>query len=878
MKVKLIAKLIRLSLVLVLAFSFFLAGPATTEAEKIGVLLFHGGEPEDYGPDFWVNYMDHLYPVLPYGFFAGGPKSQQPGKDCYTTIHYASEAEAAICSIAKGTAVTEGTPIDVFCDEYTDNETNPIHSAMDHRPAPGGDGTFTTDCFDEDGMGGWAIVLLTLSGDTTVAPGGTEITAPHVHGGSGIGIADFLETRMWSSINDHYEHYPDYRCPNDEMFVQWVFGGVDGGEVPTGCWDDTDWDTSNRSNVLDALLAAVLADEEIDNSTEIAVRIGSEGYFHNIDVYRQNTEFFCKSAEQGLIELMVDEEVDRVIVTGSSSTFSNMTQWGPCWRGLDGQGYSMAVVEGSRVTFKECTLDITDGYGPDNQTIVDLIEYRWDWAEYDAPYPVLTHLVNEINDNNSTEIPLTFTKSPAAYDSFAEGVVELLEYSLDSKDYSDFNETFNMTGLGTGIPDNSSIEVIIQVHGSHGGQFGHFWCDFYWSDTEELLESSRAAVEDYLDSINGGSRDFPERRMDNGTLIHPGYKVLIGQNEFAQPGEGTFYDEPSEEKPFGDINGCGEYIDKATKGKYVNELGALIDNNENDRAELFDYVVVIPITWETDQSDTMFHGRSDLLGNIDDSEMIQGELTWTRQHDDWDGEGYANVSGGKLTYDSEYYTVRQYDGEGWCSVPISGFDSNAAECTATISETDLCDNSTLLPGSNPPACTYACAPVVCKGDSSDFTTVIITGTATSIKTDDDVRRLFANAQAEAVMDAIKTPGIGGHEDEECIESTLITLSAFKAKPGNRSVTLIWQTESEIDNAGFNLYRAESADGPYVKINYALIHAEGSPTQGTAYEFVDKGLDNRKIYYYKLEDIDLNGMTTQHGPISATPKLFYWLGM
>jgi hypothetical protein len=91
------------------------------------------------------------------------------------------------------------------------------------------------------------------------------------------------------------------------------------------------------------------------------------------------------------------------------------------------------------------------------------------------------------------------------------------------------------------------------------------------------------------------------------------------------------------------------------------------------------------------------------------------------------------------------------------------------------------------------------------------------------------------------------------------------------------VTLVWSTESEIDNAGFNLYRAESENGSYVKINTSLIPAKGSSTQGASYEFIENNVQNRKTYYYKLEDIDLNGTSTMHGPVSATPRLFYRRG-
>ena len=105
------------------------------------------------------------------------------------------------------------------------------------------------------------------------------------------------------------------------------------------------------------------------------------------------------------------------------------------------------------------------------------------------------------------------------------------------------------------------------------------------------------------------------------------------------------------------------------------------------------------------------------------------------------------------------------------------------------------------------------------------------------------------------------------------EATLITLSSFQVKPGDKSVTLQWKTESEIENAGFNLYRADSENGAYVKINADLIPAEGSATGGASYAFTDTGVKNSRTYYYRLEDIDLNGTATMHGPVSATPR---WL--
>ena len=88
------------------------------------------------------------------------------------------------------------------------------------------------------------------------------------------------------------------------------------------------------------------------------------------------------------------------------------------------------------------------------------------------------------------------------------------------------------------------------------------------------------------------------------------------------------------------------------------------------------------------------------------------------------------------------------------------------------------------------------------------------------------------------------------------------------------MTLKWVTETEVDNEGFNIYRAEAEDGKYEQINDAIIPACGSATQGAVYTIADEGLKNRRTYYYKLEDIDFNGVSTFHVPVHATPLFMY----
>jgi hypothetical protein len=98
--------------------------------------------------------------------------------------------------------------------------------------------------------------------------------------------------------------------------------------------------------------------------------------------------------------------------------------------------------------------------------------------------------------------------------------------------------------------------------------------------------------------------------------------------------------------------------------------------------------------------------------------------------------------------------------------------------------------------------------------------------------------------------------------------TAIDLLSFTAQPAVDHVTLAWQTGTEVDNAGFNISRSEAADGPYTKLNDALIPAEGDALSSASYTFTDSDVIERITYYYKLEDVDIRGVTTLHGPVSA----------
>ncbi len=101
--------------------------------------------------------------------------------------------------------------------------------------------------------------------------------------------------------------------------------------------------------------------------------------------------------------------------------------------------------------------------------------------------------------------------------------------------------------------------------------------------------------------------------------------------------------------------------------------------------------------------------------------------------------------------------------------------------------------------------------------------------------------------------------------------TLVELSYFRATSLDSAVILEWATETELDNAGFNLWRNEEKDGEYVRVNPYFIPSEGEAGFGAAYSYTDYDVQNGKIYYYKLEDINIYGKSTFHGSVSAIPN-------
>ena len=121
-------------------------------------------------------------------------------------------------------------------------------------------------------------------------------------------------------------------------------------------------------------------------------------------------------------------------------------------------------------------------------------------------------------------------------------------------------------------------------------------------------------------------------------------------------------------------------------------------------------------------------------------------------------------------------------------------------------------------------------------------------------------------------DDIGTPGYrqGGALP---VELSSFTLTRTDAGP----VVITWTTESEVDNAGFNLRRSLKRDSGFTLLNPVLIAGAGTTGERQTYTFTDTSAKPGIEYYYQIEEVSLGGrpevLRTRYlpGPVSPANR-------
>jgi hypothetical protein len=87
----------------------------------------------------------------------------------------------------------------------------------------------------------------------------------------------------------------------------------------------------------------------------------------------------------------------------------------------------------------------------------------------------------------------------------------------------------------------------------------------------------------------------------------------------------------------------------------------------------------------------------------------------------------------------------------------------------------------------------------------------------------------------------------------------------------QGVVVEWRVESETDCAGFHVLRSAGSDGNYQQITDEanMIAGRGNASDAKDYRFVDRNVENGKVYWYKIVEVSTKGKRETYGPISVT---------
>ncbi len=70
-----------------------------------------------------------------------------------------------------------------------------------------------------------------------------------------------------------------------------------------------------------------------------------------------------------------------------------------------------------------------------------------------------------------------------------------------------------------------------------------------------------------------------------------------------------------------------------------------------------------------------------------------------------------------------------------------------------------------------------------------------------------------------------------------------------------SIQIEWDTATELDTAGFYIYRAGQPTDEFQRVNQKMIPSVGNATSGGSYSYADEDVAAGETYYYLLEEVE-----------------------
>jgi uncharacterized repeat protein (TIGR01451 family) len=199
-------------------------------------------------------------------------------------------------------------------------------------------------------------------------------------------------------------------------------------------------------------------------------------------------------------------------------------------------------------------------------------------------------------------------------------------------------------------------------------------------------------------------------------------------------------------------------------------------------------------------------------------------------------------------------------GSGYTSAPTASFSGGGGSGAAATPS--LC---TFASGNQLVSCSIGTL------DRTSVTTITIDGTAPSA-----LGQITNTATATYTETDTNTANDSASSTVTILAPTVVKMLAIDAVQNKSSVAVTWQTSFEQDNLGFYVWRERAGLGKE-RANAHIITGSAfftgkkiSPNARRSYRFVDAAPPAGQFVQYWIEDVDLKGAHTMHGPV--TPKL------
>ena len=120
-------------------------------------------------------------------------------------------------------------------------------------------------------------------------------------------------------------------------------------------------------------------------------------------------------------------------------------------------------------------------------------------------------------------------------------------------------------------------------------------------------------------------------------------------------------------------------------------------------------------------------------------------------------------------------------------------------------------------------------------------------------------------------------GTPGYDAGEALPVELSKFSAARDRVTGQ-VVITWETQSELNNAGFYIKRSQQRTSQFVAVNPTMVPGAGTTSEKQTYTYTDTTAQPNIVYYYQIEDVSLDGnrqtLTRAHrlrGHIGAAGK-------